>query len=465
MSEMAKMDGRNIMGKWFSLSLVMMLAIGPVFAQEAVVETVVEETESVVDVEQEVKQDLNSMASMLDGMVSLDFRDADIKNVLKVLAYKSGVNIIAGPEVVGTVTIQLKDVPWQRALDVILQTYGYGYEKRDNIITVTTIENLKKRREDTQLLAEQESLSTRTFILRFSSASEVIGSVEKMITERGAINFDQRTNALIIRDVQSNLDLIETVIKKLDAVTPQIMIEAKIMKTTLDDDETLGIDWTLSGKATGPVRSSSWPFKNAQTNEYLPSIPGTTTPTFTYGTLDVTALQLVMKYLTTRTNLDVVSNPKIITVDNKTAMITVGEEYPIPNYTFNDDTGALQVNGFSWRDIGVIFEVTPHVNGPDFVTLDINPEVSSSTTTVAFDNIALPRINVEKAKTSVMVRNGETLMIAGLISDSKSRTEKKVPVLGSIPFLGKLFRQDIKDDTKTELMIFLTPHIITPQAN
>lgn len=441
------------MGKCLMLSLVLSLVVTPAIAQE--------KPKEVKNVAQE--QSLEETAKMVDGKVSLDFRDADIKNVLKVLAYKSGVNIISGPEVVGTVTIQLKDVPWQKALDVILQTYGYGYEKDGTLITVTTIEKLKKRREDAQLLAEQEPLSTRTFVLRFSSAQEVITSIEKMITERGAINFDQRTNAIIVRDVQSNLDLIETVVEKLDSITPQILIEAKIIKTTLEDDETLGIDWTVQGQATGPTRSSSWPFKSGHNNEYLPSIPGGTASTFTYGTLDVSALQAVMQYLSTRTNLEVVSNPKIITIDNQMASITVGEEYPIPNYTFNDETGALQVNGFTWRDIGVIFEVTPHVNGEDFVTLDIVPEVSSFTTTVAFDNIALPRINVERAETSVMVKNGETLMIAGLISDSKSRTEKKVPVLGDIPFLGKAFRQDVKDDSKTELMVFLTPHIITPQ--
>ena len=134
----------------------------------------------------------NKEVAKKNGMVSIDFRDADIKNVLKVLGYNSGVNIVAGPEVTGLVTIQLKDVPWQRALDVVLSTYGYAYERKGDIISVTTVENLKKRREDALVLAEQESLVTETFTLNFGKASEIIGSIEKMKTPRGSINFDQR---------------------------------------------------------------------------------------------------------------------------------------------------------------------------------------------------------------------------------------------------------------------------------
>ena len=154
-----------------------------------------------------------------EGNVTIDFRDADIKNVLKVLAFRSGLNIIAGPEVTGLVTIQLKNVPWQKALDVILSTYGYSSEQKGSIITVTTVENMKKRREDARILAEQEPLSTETFILNFAKAEDVLKSVEKMKTARGSINFDKRTNSLIVTEVSGNLPLIREVVERLDAVT------------------------------------------------------------------------------------------------------------------------------------------------------------------------------------------------------------------------------------------------------
>ena len=127
-----------------------------------------------------------------NGLVSLDFQDADIRSVLKVLAFKSGVNIVAAPDVTGVVTIQLNDVPWQKALEVILSTYGYGYERRGNIITVMTVENLKKYRTDSSALQAQESLVTKTFVLSFAKAADVMKVIEKMKSARGFINFDER---------------------------------------------------------------------------------------------------------------------------------------------------------------------------------------------------------------------------------------------------------------------------------
>ena len=205
-----------------------------------------------------------------NGLVSLDFQDADIRNVLKVLSYKSGVNIVAGPEVTGVITIQLTDVPWQKALDVILATYGYGYERKGNIITVTTIENLKKRREDNQTLQDQEPLVTKTYSLNFAKASDLVESINKIKTGRGNINFDQRTNVLIVRDVAGNIELLDGVIKTLDSVTPQVLIEAKVLETTLSNTENLGITWAIGGTATGSQHSTSFPFTQ-ETSTMVPA--------------------------------------------------------------------------------------------------------------------------------------------------------------------------------------------------
>ena len=184
-----------------------MLIASPVCAQEAMersgVESPLIEQPRVGQAVEEISDE--KVVGEQEGEVSLDFRDADIQNVLRILALKSGVNIVTGPEVTGLVTIQLKDVPWKRALEVILETYGYGYQQKGEIISVTTIENLKKRREDAQLLEEQEQLVTKTFVLNYATASVVIASIEKMKTDRGSINYDDRTNALIVRDIESNV--------------------------------------------------------------------------------------------------------------------------------------------------------------------------------------------------------------------------------------------------------------------
>lgn len=397
------------------------------------------------------------------GLVSLDFQDADIKNVLKVLAYKSGTNIVAGPEVTGTITIQLTDVPWQKALEVVLSTYGYGYERRGNIIMVTTIENLKKRHEETQLLSDQEPLMTKTYLLNFAKASEVVDSISKMKTSRGQINFDPRTNAVIVRDVQGNMDLIDDVIKTLDTVTPQILIEAKIVETTLSNTENLGIDWTVKGTATGASHPTVFPFVSNNTNKFLPShafADPTGTP-FTYGTLSAQALSAVLEMLHARTDTHILSNPKIVTLDNQAAKIVVGTQFPIPQYTYNQEQAKLQVSGWEYKDIGIIFNVTPHVNNANLVTLDLHPTVTDITSSAVIESTTLPILSVEEAVTKVMVADGQTLVIAGLIKNKTTLKKKKVPFLGDIPLLGEAFKKKEDGDERTELLIFLTPHIIT----
>jgi len=433
-----------------------------------------------------------------DGLVSLDFQEADIKNVLKVLAYKSKENIVAGPEVTGSVTIQLNDVPWQKALEVILSTYGYGYEKNGNIIIVTTIDNLKKRHEDVQMLLDQEPLVTRTYLMNFAKASEVVDSINKMKTKRGQVNFDQRTNALIIHDVQSNVDLIEEVIKTLDSPTPQVLIEAKIIETDFNNTQNLGVDWNISLKATGSATPTNFPFFQNIKSTFLNNSSGGTTSVnagstggatssvggfstgitaagtapaakaFTYGTLDASGLSAALNLLSQRTDTNILSSPKIVTLDNQTAKIVVGDQYPIPNYTYNQEQAKLQLSGFNYMDIGIIFEVTPHINNAGLVTLDLKPKVSAITGYVTVDpssNVAqVPKLSNEEAYTKVMIKDGQTLVIAGLVKETKQTNTDKVPFLGDLPFIGNAFRNKNDTKEKKELIVFLTPHIITAES-
>ena len=401
-----------------------------------------------------------------EGNVSLDFKDADIKNVLRILAYKSGMNIVSSPEVTGVVTIQLDNVPWQRALEVILSTYGYGYDQKGNIITVTTIENLKKRREDVRLLADQEPLTTKTFVLNYAKVSTIITSLEKMKTARGSLNFDERTNTLIVRDTAANVELIAGVIATLDTTTPQVLIEAKIIETTLSNKENLGVDWTAKLTLSGGKRPTTFPFIAEDSSKMSPSTfiraaaPAATD--FSYGTLNFAQLQAVLELLKTRTDTHILSNPRIVTLDNQKANIVVGSQYPIPTYTFNEQQARLQVSGWEYKDIGIIFNVTPHVNGAGFITLEIEPKVTDILDYVTVENTQLPRLSAESAKTNVMIKDGETLVIAGLVKNKTDDVKSRVPFLGDIPIVGKVFQKSNKTVSKTELLLFLTPHIITP---
>ena len=421
------------------------------------------------------------------GLVSLNFQDADIRNVLKVLAFKSGVNIVAAPDVTGVVNIELKDVPWQKALDVILSTYGYGFDRKGNIITVMTVENLKKYREDSLSMESQESLVSKTFSLSFGKAEDVMKIIDKMISKRGFINFDTRTNSVIVRDLESNLELISGVIKSLDSITPEVMIETKVIETDLNSNEALGIDWVLQANMSGAAQPTIFPFTEgkgffgsgqgspyfppASTNFSVAPVEGlatTTTPGFTYGTINASSLSATLQALSTHQNTRTLSNPRVVTLDNEKVTFNVGVQYPMPQYSFNSSTGQQQISGYTFTPIGINFEVTPHVNNAGWITLDLHPDISAIDQLVTLQQaqgtnppVQIPELSDRTIQTKVMVENGKTLVIAGLISDTKNVSKSKVPFLGDIPWLGKFFSSSNTTVAKTELLIFLTPHIIT----
>ncbi len=416
------------------------------------------------------------------GLVSLDFQDADIRSVLKVLAFKSGVNIVAAPDVTGVVNIELKDVPWQKALDVILSTYGYGFDRKDNIITVMTVENLKKYREDSLALEAQEALVSKTYALNFAKAEDVLKVIDKLISKRGFINFDARTNSVIVRDLERNLELIFGVIKSIDTITPQVMIETKIIETDLNTTENMGIDWVLQVSASGASVPTIFPFNVAKPGQpgqfgattFYPTLsstlsgisaPALTSPTtsgFTYGTINASQLSATLNYLSTRENIHVLSDPRIVTLDNQKAKIVVAEQYPEATYSFNSSTGQQQVTGFTTLPIGINFEVTPHVNNAGLVTLELHPQISAFNKTITVNSNQLPDTNNQEAETNVMVEDGKTLVIGGLITDTKTVNKTKFPILGDIPWLGDhFFNSTSTVKSRREIIIFLTPHIIT----
>ncbi|MDP2938779.1 MAG: type IV pilus secretin PilQ [Candidatus Omnitrophota bacterium] len=399
------------------------------------------------------------------GNVTLDFRDADIRNVLRIISYKSGVNIVPGPDVTGLITIQLTDVPWEKALDVILKTYGYGYERQGNIITVSTFEKLSEKRKIEKELAEQEPLVTEVFILSYAKSKDLMASLKEMLTTRGRINVDERTNTIIVTDNTTNMERIRSIMPNLDAVTPQVLIEAKVVETRIDSSDKLGIDWTAKATASLPQRPVLFPFDSSSTSRYAPdNFPSATSTEFKFGTLNFSQFQAVLELLSSRTDTNILSNPRIVTLDNQTASITVGTKWPIAQYTYNADQAKWQVSGWEYLDFGILLKVTPHVNKEGFVTLDVAPEVSEQNGSVTFETATIPILTTQETSTRVMIKDGETLIIAGLLKDKTIATKKKIPFLGDIPIVGLIFQKRENTIEKKDLLIFITPHIITPVA-
>ncbi len=428
------------------------------------------------------------------GNVTMDFKDADINNVLRILSFKSGMNIVAGKDVEGLVTIRLTDVPWEKALEVVLKTYGYSYEKDGNIIRVTSIKSMA-----------QEELSTEAFTLNYSKAKEVSDSIKDMISERGKVRFDERTNVLIVTDVPSNLYKISQIVKRLDKKIPQVMIEARIIETELGSDENLGINWSVKVSASGSSRPTTFPFDtmkapfgDAQTlRAFFPRSQSTTTTSqapsggaaanttlftstdfpvaqepvfpfaqasnFTFGTLDFTQFSAVLELLKQRRNTNILSNPKIATLNNKPASILVGSILSVPTFERNADTGTIELTGYKDRNIGIQLEVVPNINEEKDIIVELKPQISDL---LGFDvldqarGITAPRFATREAHTQVMVQTGQTIMIGGLIKENNIDYKKKVPFLGDVPGINWLFTKIEKNKVKTELIFFVTVNII-----
>lgn len=428
--------------------------------------------------------------------ITLDFKEADINTVLRVMSLKSKINIVAGPEVQGNVTIRLENVPWEKALQVVLRTYGYVYERDGNIIRVTTRENLAA-----------EPLVTQTFILNYTKATEIQNAVQDMLTERGRIKTAERTNMIVISDIPTNLYTMSEIIKKLDKVTPQAYIDSKVLKTDVGATENLGIDWKTGGSnnlgsVTGSSRPTTFPFPSSTNlgadedgegrqslptplNQFFPfagaaavnprdardfPLSGTTTSggTYTFGTMSFSGFNAVLQMLKSRSNTKIVSNPRIVVLNNQTAKVQVGQQIPLATFERNSTTGAVEVSGYTYRDVGVVMNVTPHINAEEEILVDLKPEVSAQNGSFDFGEFNAPIFDVTTALTQVLVRSGETIAIGGLMTDNVQIDENKVPYLSDIPLAGKLFRSKRQTagsgNKKVETLFFVTVTMVDTEG-
>lgn len=411
-----------------------------------------------------------------DLIERLKFKDADIKIVLQAVvqgAVRDGknINIIVAPNVEGKVSVDLEKVDWQTALEALLKAYNYGYEwVGKSIILVDTLENLTEKRKQAAQARGAEAVETRIYTFNFAKVKDVKETIEKMLTSQGRLTFDERTNTIVITDTQTSLEMLESALESLDTVTPQVLISAKIIETDLDMSEKIGIKWNMTLSLSGAKRPHIWPFTATSGNKYLPgTFPATTASNFTYGTIDASSFTATLDLILSDTGTKILSMPEITTVDNNQATIDVVREDPIPNYTYNSETGQWEISGFEWKKYGVTLDVTPQINKAGYITLIVKPKVSEKVSEKTFSSASgisatLPILDTQTTTTKVMVRSGDTMVIAGLVKDKTESVDTKVPFLGDLPLVGKLFKHKYKTVKDKNLMIFITPTIVTAQT-
>jgi len=420
---------------------------------------------------------------LLDGKeyagrrISLDFKDVDIRDVLRLIADVSDLNIIAGDEVAGNVTIRLVDVPWDQALDVILLTKGLGFVRVGNVLRIAPGDTLKS--EDEARLQERrakeklEDLVVKLQPVNYANVKEVQKLVKRLLTPRGTVDVDERTNTVIIKDIASVIDEATALTKAIDTQTPQVMIEARVVEASLDFSQEIGLEWgagsqpdsdesdfTIGGIKPVTKPNNNFPYNNA--NNVVVSNPITLTPT---GLVNLGAFLLDDRF-----NVDVrlaaaelngegkvISSPRVVTLDNREAMIEQGVS--IPFQTFENGDAQLE-----FIDAVLSLKVTPHITADRSIIMAIEvtrnaPDNSVETPTGS------PAIAKNQAKTETLVKDGQTLVLGGIYVIETAENESRVPFLWKVPVLGNAFKNHGVRDRRKELLIFVQPSVVvSPQS-
>ena len=420
-----------------------------------------------------------SATSYAGQKISLDFQDIEVRRVLQLLADFTNLNMVAADSVGGSISLRLKDVPWDQALDLILKAKGLDKRRTGNIIWIAPVSELTKSDEEEAKMLQQQvvlaPLQTEYIQLSYATAEDI----EKLITSskasgggaaskgdtllstRGSISIDKRTNTLIVTDTDQYIQKIKKMIDLLDVAVKQVMVEARIVTADTSFSRELGIKWGL--QRNNPTFAGGANGSNVWGGEFSPKFDlgvdlGTATAgTFNFGLLKISdyMLNLELSAMQSDGHGEVLSAPKVLTGDKQKAYISRGDQ--LPYQTWSADTGVTT----NFVDAALKLEVTPSItpDGKVQMSLKIEKDTVGELTTAGY------AIKTNEIETNVLVDDGETVVLGGIFDDAKSNTYKKVPFFGDIPVLGNLFKNNIKATTQSELLIFITPRIVNDSVS
>lgn len=419
--------------------------------------------------------------------LSLNFQNIEVRSVLNVIADFTDLNIITSDSVTGNLTLRLKDVPWDQALDIILQTRGLDMRKNGNVVWIAPRDELatkeKIKLESQQQITELEAVRTETFQLNYAKAVDVAKLVrddkQSILSKRGSAVVDTRTNQLFVQDVSVRLEDVRKLIAKLDIPVRQVLIEARIVEANDNFAKTLGVrlgfnDSGIHRVLPGGVNTNT-SFQTAPTLESLGvASGGVTTGSLTNvnlpaqgvaGNSGTFAISLFNGLQTRFINLEIsalendgkgkiISNPRVLTTNNVEALIEQGTEIPY-------QTTSLAGTATQFRKASLSLKVKPQItpDGNVIMTLDVNKDAPDPAT-ASSAGIA---ISTKHVKTEVLVENGGTVVIGGIYTQTTANATTKIPFFGDLPVLGNLFRNNLRQDAKTELLVFITPRIVQDQ--
>jgi type IV pilus secretin PilQ/predicted competence protein len=387
---------------------------------------------------------------------SLTLKEADIHAVLSFLADYGKVNIVTSPAVEGNVSLALQRVNWEEALDIVLKTYDLaGVEEKGYIRVLPMNEYMQEVMAKEKHKSDQEaliSLKTEVIKIENATASELVKAVKTVLSSRGLIDVDERTNSLIIRDIPANITRAKEMVQTLDMETDQIEITAQLLEVESSALEELGIDWTFFTSRYGPENANGgYKTSHEAWFDQLGDRVSDPIGSFTYTTVQEDFdLSGTVSALMKDNKAKILASPVITTVDNREALIQMGQKIPVKQF---DASGNVVI---TFVEVGTILRVTPHITSENRVLMNLKPERSS----YQFDPNGVI-INTNNAETNVVVENGQPAVIGGLTSQEKKSTKTGLPILKDLPVIGYLFSYTQDEIINRELIITVTPRVVT----
>lgn len=390
--------------------------------------------------------------------ITLSVENMEITELLKLLAARHQINIVASREVSGQVSVNLFNLPLETALRAVLQINGFAFERRNGILFVFKAPD-----------PVGSDTSTHLIRLKYAKAADVERVVKPLLSPNGKISAGPTQNTLLVTDEPHVAASLESIIAELDAHPRQVMIDARLVEVGDTLNSAKGINWSsLEGLKVGEITAEKT-YQRDKSNTELAKGPDVHALRRTInslislrgGVLAENEFTLVLNFFETCTDSRIVSQPRVMTIDGHEASIIIGTIVPIPLFDFATDTGVRTLSGFQDERIGIELKVTPYVNDDGLITLQINPKVEDITDFITVDgDRQRPIRSTRQATTTVMIKHGQTVVIGGLLSEGEHESIARVPVLGKVPLLGHLFRNRVKSRKTTDLMIFITPRIV-----
>nr|WP_273810173.1 MULTISPECIES: type IV pilus secretin PilQ [unclassified Pseudomonas] len=423
--------------------------------------------------------------------LSLNFQDIDVRSVLQLIADFTNLNLVASDTVQGNITLRLQNVPWDQALDLILKTKGLDKRQIGNVLLVAPADEIaaRERQElESQKQIQQLAPLRRDLIqVNYAKAADIaklfqsVTSADKTADERGSISVDERTNSIIAYQTQNRLDELRRIVSQLDIPVRQVMIEARLVEANVDYSKQLGVRWggnassgnfavygkdgattvdSTTGQVFLPGTSTVGSFTSASGVAPTPfvdmGVSGSTSGIGVGFMVGGKMLDLQLSALQSSGNGEIISQPKVVTSDKETAKILRGTEIP---YQEASSSGATST---SFKQAALSLEVTPQITPDNRIIMEVKVNKDAPDYQNALNGV--PPISKNEVNAKVLVSDGETIVLGGVFSNTQTKSTTKVPMLGDIPYVGRLFRRDSVTDSKVELLIFLTPRIMNNQA-